>query len=317
MQKIIVALGVEIRDEDEGILLRKFLNKNATETAAGTSKWTYPNNAKKPKFIVHVIYTLAEFKAALEDRGAWVIYDGHSRWGQGPAFGPAGTPPCPPISDKYAVNPWGIHFRMGYDATDTECVADLLKHAVSPTEYDLLTAKKTDFLPSSLVKASRRAKRIHREKGQKKNAKQLCKARNAWRELNICDKELAKTINCRDIAVLNNRHFYARIPKKVQDEYLTSVIVGSSDLEDVKLKCDFLFMSSCSSHEHFYRPLKRWRKDVKCVFFLTANITWAPHGRNFLVQALKKGYSPLTRRGSNKILTALNREKGSGLVGRY
>jgi hypothetical protein len=316
MQKIIIASGVEGRDGKQSTSLHAFLKGEAT--CAGTSKWTYPKGARKPKFSVHVIYTLAEFRAALDDAGAWVIYEGHSRWGQGPAFGPADTPRCPPVC-AYPVNPWGVHFRMGYDATDTKCVADLLEHAVSPTEYDLLAAKKAAFLPKSLARASLRAKRAHRNKGRGKNAKQLCRVAGAWRELNVCDPELAKTNTCRDVPVLDGRHYYARVRQKGQDEFLTSVVVGSSDLQKVNLKCDFLFMASCSSHEHFYRPLKRRRRATKsrCVFFLTARACAVSHGRNILTQILQRGHSPLTKTGSRRILAALNGEKRSGMVGRY
>ena len=315
-QSIVIASGVEIRDVGQGISVRNFLNKEAT--SKGSSKWEYPKGSKKPKFVISVIYTMAEFKAALDEPGAWVVYEGHSRWGQGPAFGPSGTPHCPPLPAN-PVNPWGVHFRMGYEATDTECVDDLLEHAVSPTEYNLLKAKKKSFLPIALVRASRRAKKVQKKQGKKVKAKQLCKIKSAWRELNACDATLAKTKTCRNVAVLDKRHFYARKPRSGQDEYLTSVVVGSTDLDKVKLKCNFLFMASCSSHEHFYKPMKRRRKKAKskCIFFLTAKVCAVSHGRNFLREALKTGHSPLTKKGSKAILVTLNGEKKSGLVGRY
>src|SRR5207245_5319329 len=111
VQKIIVAAGIEIRDF-QGSTLVAFLNANADPGKA--SVWTHPKGSgSKATREVRVVFTMAEFAAALDVEDAIVIYEGHSRYGQGPAFGPASTPHVP---DKKAfpINPWGVHFRMGY-----------------------------------------------------------------------------------------------------------------------------------------------------------------------------------------------------------
>src|SRR6266699_2733284 len=182
VQKIIVAAGIEIRDFQGSVLLA-FLNANAD--AGKGSVWTHPKGSGgKAAREVHVVFTTAEFATALDTEDAFVIYEGHSRYGQGPAFGPASTPHVP---DKktFPLNPWGIHFRMGYDATDTECVGDLLEHSVVPTEYDLPGSPSKAFLPLALEKAAADAKEVEskRKAGRLKKSqlKAPCSVRGSWR----------------------------------------------------------------------------------------------------------------------------------------
>jgi hypothetical protein len=329
VQKIVVAAGLEIRDF-QGSKLLEFLNANAD--AGKGSMWTYPKGAgAKATHEVYVVYTMTEFANALEADNAYVIYEGHSRYGQGPAFGPARPSSLRPdehwVPDKAAfpVNPWGVHFRMGYDATDTECIDDLVEHSVTPTEYDLVTASAKAFLPTALETAATRAKAVEKTiKAGKLKRTKLCPVRGAWRSFDTCDPALAATTTARGDQPLKGRHYYAqkvrkkRKPKKPEDEFLTSVQVGSTDLDKSSLKCKVLFMASCSSHVHFFKPLKKRRKAVKsaCKFYMTGMICSAFHGRNFIEQIFK-GHDPTTNKGSKAILKALNGVANSGIVGIY
>src|SRR5262245_39468476 len=133
VQKIIVAFGIEIRNHAEAAAMPPWLNEIADEKVRD-KVWTYPKGAgTKARFEVDLVYTMDEFAKALDTEGAVVIYSGHSRDGQGPAFGPSIPSSWDPAKDgtyvpdkkSCPVNPWGVHFRMGYDATDIECVGDL------------------------------------------------------------------------------------------------------------------------------------------------------------------------------------------------
>ena len=76
------------------------------------------------------------FAAALDKKDAVVIYDGHSRLGQGPVFGPENVPACPDKT-KFPTNPWSDHFRMGWEFASVECLMDILYHGTNPKEYTL------------------------------------------------------------------------------------------------------------------------------------------------------------------------------------
>jgi hypothetical protein len=314
-QKIIVAAGVEIRDF-QGKTLLAYLNTDAD--AGKGSTWTFPKGAAagKATYVVEVVYTMPEFAKALDTDDAIVIYEGHSRYGQGPAFGDMGVPHVP---DKktYPVNPWGVHYRMGYDATDTECIDDLVAHSVTPAEYDLTTPPKMAFLPKALVTAAANAKTAEAAL-KKAKGKRRCTTKGAWREFDVCQKKLAATKTARGDEPLKGRHFYAHLVKKPADEFMTSVTVGSADLDKASLKCKVLFMASCSSHEHYFEPLDKRRTAVKskCKFYMTAYVCSAYHGRNF-IRELFGGTDPLSKKGSKAMLKALNGETDSGVVGFY
>jgi hypothetical protein len=313
-QKIIVAAGVEIRDY-QGATLEAYLNKEAD--AGKGSTWTFPKGAAagKATHVVEVVYTAAEFAKALDTDDAIVIYEGHSRYGQGPAFGDAGMPHVP---DKktYPTNPWGVHYRMGYDATDTECIGDLVEHSVTPAEYDLTATPKTPFLPNALVKAL--ANVTAAEASLKKaKGKGRCTTKGAWREFDVCQKKLSATKTARGDEPLKGRHFYAHLVKPT-NEFTTSVTVGSADLDKVSLKCKVLFMASCSSHEHYFEPLDKRRTATKskCKFYMTGFVCSAYNGRNF-IRELFGGTDPLSKKGSKAMLKALNGEADSGVIGFY
>lgn len=227
-----------------------------------------------------------------------------------------------PDAKAYPINPWGVHFRMGYDATDTECVGDLLEHSVLPAEYDLTNAPKGAFLPDALDSAAASAKAIEtaRKKGRltKAQLKSQCSIAGSWRLLDTCEKALAATKTARGDEPLKGRHYYARIVSKPKDEFMTAVRVGSADLDKSTLACKVLFMASCSSHEHFFEPLDKRRKAVRsaCKIYMTAHVCSTFNGRNFLKQVFK-GLDPTAKKDIPKILKALNGDSDSGVIGIY
>jgi hypothetical protein len=298
----------------------RYLGREAQAGAKDT--WTYPKGpVSKAKFFIKVVYTMDEFRAALDEAGAWVVYEGHSRYGQGPAFGDAKIAHCPPKS-AYPVNPWGVHFRMGYDATDSECIGDILKHAVNPTEFDLLKVPKKAVLPKALEDAAARAAAAEsrRKKGRlsRSERKTPCAVVGAWRDLKTCFATVAAEKTCRGDTPLDGRHYYSRIPaksSKARDEFLTAVKVGRADLDAVSLKCAVFFMPSCSSKVHYRRALLDRRKATgsKCKFYLTSSVPRTYHAVHFL-KAVFSGIDPSTRRGSEAFLKVVNGEKNSGRV---
>jgi hypothetical protein len=315
-QKIILAAGLEIRDS-QGASMLQYLGKEAQAGAKDT--WTYPKGpVANAKFIIKVVYTMDEFRKALDEAGAWVVYEGHSRYGQGPAFGDARIAHCPPKS-QYPVNPWGVHFRMGYDATDSECVGDILEHAVNPTEFDLLSVPKGALLAQGLEDAGARASAAEsrRKKGRlsRTERKTPCAVVGAWRDLKTCFAKVAAEKTCRGDTPLDGRHYYKRIPGTTKDEFITAVKVGRADLDASSLKCAVFFMPSCSSKVHYRRALVDRRKAArsKCKFFLTSSVPLANHAVNFLKAAFA-GIDPSTRRGSEAFLKIVNGEKQSGRV---
>lgn len=316
-QKIIVAEGIEIRDF-QGTNLIAYLNANADRN---NFVWTYPKGAgTKTKYEVEVVFTMAEFAKALDTPNAYVIYEGHSRYGQGPAFGPAKAPYVP---DKTAfpINPWGIHFRMGYDATPTHCIADLLAHSVAPAEYDLIRTPTRAFLPKALQRASNEVKLAEKKiRARRIGGNRRCPIGWAWREIDVCLPVLAAFKTAREEQPLKGRHYYGH-PWNEVGEYLTAVEVGSADLNKSKLRCKVLFMASCSSKVHFYKSLSRQRKVTKsnCIFYLTHYTSEASHARNFIRTIFEQGVNPTNkpRYHKNRMSAILTGATGSGVVGVY
>src|SRR3954453_5595476 len=186
-QLIGIAHGIEIREALQGTILQAFLTTNCDRKGAApapgeNNTWLYPKSAgAKATHEIRVVYKMADLAAALNTDDAFVVYEGHSRFGQGPAFGPEGVTHVPD-KKKSPVNPWGIHFRMGYDATDTEGIGDLFEHSVLPAEYDLTTAAPKGFLPAALVTATTRVRsQEKRIKAKKAKAKDVCGLDGAWR----------------------------------------------------------------------------------------------------------------------------------------
>jgi hypothetical protein len=295
--EIVIAFGCEIRDGSNHKSVVGWLNSNAT--SAGTDKWTYPKSS--PTHSVKIIYTKVEFAAALDQKDAVVIYDGHSRIGQGPAFGPAGLGTCP---DKttHPVNPWGDSFRMGYDFADIECIDDIMHHGTNPTEFTMPASSKGLFASSGLVSIVDAAL---------KAGKANCKSPGAWRTLATCQPKVASTTNCRGDTPLSTRHYWRS--RKSNKEFDTLVAVGDADLVKTKLACGVLFLNSCSSKRHFHAALARHKKAVKsnCMFFVTAEVCSANTTQPFL-QAVLAGKDPV--KDSAKILKRMNGLAESGFI---
>jgi len=315
-QKIIIAEGIEIRDKQGGGYLQTFLKDKCDPKKGVASVWTYPKgSALKATHEVQVVYEMTEFAKALDTVDAFVVYEGHSRHGQGPAFGPANTPEVPDI-EKFPTNPWGIHFRMGYDATYTKCIADLVRYSVTPTEYDLTTPGKKAFLQGRLITAARNAQAQQKAiKAKKIKAKAVCTTKGAWLLFDTCLPTLAAVTTARGDMPLKSRHFlYERLPRKPEDDFLTTVKVGSADLDKSSLKCKMLFMASCYSHMHFYEPLAKRRKAVKsdCKFLLTLDECMASNAKNFLEQVMVNGLNPMTQNGMEALRFNLSGIIGSG-----
>lgn len=318
-QLIIVAFGIQFRDVDWP-RTEKLLKANCDEKKGALNTFTFPKGAgSKATYEVQVIFDLADFVAALSTPDAVVVYDGHSRYGQGPAFGPAKIAEMPDAK-AFPTNPWGVHYRMGFDATDAECMGDLMHHSIMPTEFDLLGASSTAFLGSVLVAAAANAK-ASAKAIQTKKIKQsaICSTAGAWREFDSCWKKLAGTATARGDTPLKGRHYYIRIPGKPTDEFLTAVTVGSEDLDKSNLPGKLLVMGSCSSHVHFFKALDKRRKAAKssCKFILTGDVCSVDLATVFLELVLIKKIDPTTNRGMGKLAKRLNGVSGSGLVGLY
>jgi hypothetical protein len=271
----------------------------------------------KAKFHIAVVFTIADFAAALDEPDAWVIYEGHSRYGQGAAFGPADAGICPDPK-RFVDNPWSNYFRMGYDATDTDGKFDILQFATNPTEFDPLApiAAKA-FLPESIVDAAKKAQALDKQlKKSKASPKKICATAGAWREFASCEPTLATTVTCRNTTPLKDRHFYKILKHtKTYIEYVTPVLAGSVDLDKTSLKCSVLFMSSCSSYPHYFAPLDRRRTAAKskCKFYLTDEICKGDGAMRF-IDLVFKGNDPLSKKGGVAIARALNAFDMSGRV---
>jgi hypothetical protein len=324
MQLIVIAQGIEIREFD-GMILQAFLtthcDRNGPAPPPGENNtWFYPKGAgAKATHEIRVVYKMADLAAALDIDDAFVVYEGHSRYGQGPAFGPEGVTHVPD-KKKFPVNPWGVHFRMGYDATDTECIGDLIEHSVVPAEYDLTIADPSGFLPAALVTATANVQtKEKRIKAKKSKAKDVCALSGAWRSMDVCEPALSAKKTARDDLPLKGRHYYVHKDRKKPEEFLTAVTVGSADVDKAKLACTVFFMASCSSKVHFHAALVRRRKATKstCRFLLTGDICATSHATTFLKQILLKKRDPTSKAVMDKIVDALNGEPESGNVSVY
>jgi hypothetical protein len=327
VQIIVIAQGIQIRDVGQGTALQGFLaancgRKGAAPAAGANNTWLFPKGAAaKATHEIRVVYAMADLKAALDLDDAWVVYEGHSRFGQGPAFGPAGVP-LVPDKKAFPVNPWGVHFRIGYDATDTECLGDLTEHSVVPGEYDLTTADpKKAFIPAALVTATTNVQAQQKAiKAKKVKATAVCGLAGAWRSMDVCQPVRAATKTARGDEPLKGRHFYVhQRPGRPNEEFLTAVPVGSGDLAAVRLACALFFMASCSSKVHFLAALKRRRTAAKagCKFLLTGEVCATTHATKFLEQVLLKKLNPTVTRDLKKIVKTLNGEAAAGNVGVY
>jgi hypothetical protein len=297
MTDIVIAYGCQIRDGSNEKSVTGYLGANAD--AAGTDKWTYPKGARTHS--ISIVYTKAEFAAAIDRPDAVVIYDGHSRIGQGPVFGPAGTPNCPDKSG-YPTNPWEENFRMGYDLADIECIGDILHHGTNPSEFKLPASTKGVF-------ASRGQKQILN--AAIKAGRGKCATRGAWRDLLACFPRTATKTNCRGDSPLSGRHYWRA--RTGGSEFDTLVAVGDADLGKSALACAVLFMNSCSSKRHYLAAMRRRKAAVKsnCVFYVTAEVCSANTTLPFL-KAVLAGTD--VSKQAKAILKAMNGLSGSGFI---
>lgn len=320
-QQVIIVFGVEIRDYSWTKDVQPFVAQHCDAKPGSSDTFTYPKNAtgSNVAYEIHIKFELAELAVALDTADAIAIYNGHSRYGQGPSCGPANTPTLPD-KKNYPVNPWGVHYRMGYDAVKAHCLEDIMHHSTLPTEYDLPNGTAT-FLPEALVKAAEGARNV--PKGAD------CFTSGAWRAFDSCQGGLAKKTTSRGDIPLKGRHYYAALhgqgpgqretSDRPKDEFLSAVCVGSADLKLTKLLCKLLIMASCSSRVHFFDALDRQRKasGSDCKFIMTNFIASEVFPLVFLQQVLLKGLDPTTLDGMKTLVKKFNAEDGSGYVGLY
>lgn len=336
---IVIAIGYDARDwpmytrrppsphivkEDLIGFLDDLVKKKLAKRVSG-EVWDYHDKPRGLDFEIRVVYTKDEFRAALDIDNAIVVYFGHSRRGQGPAFGDSVPDKLKrecPSSATYPANPWENHFRMGYDVAMIPCGEDIFRHGTNPAEYSQKSPSKNFFASSAVRKALTEAS------GHSEACQQIGFAR---RTLLKCHKDIANLKNCRGTQSLKDRHYWREheykkersnppSPEFKKRELDTIVMAGSADLRAVKLRCKVLYMNSCSSRRHFYEALKRRKKETRssCVFYLTRRTAYnVPTARIFLKQVLN-GVDPATMRGSQIILKALNHspEYPSRLAGR-
>ena len=251
------------------------------------------------------MYTQAGLAAALDTADAFVVYEGHSRYGQGPAFGDPGIAHVP---DKktYPVNPWGVHFRMGYDATDTECIEDLVGHSVTPAEYDLTTSGAKAFLPRALGCGCQCEGGAERHQGEEDQGECRLPHRRRVAAVQYLQCRAGGNDDRARRPTAEWTPFLRALVRKPADEFMTAVQVGSADIDKSSLTCKLLFMASCSSHVHFFQPLDRRRKAAKstCKFLMTAEVCATWHATTFLEQVLIKGLDPMTASGMKALVKA-------------
>ncbi len=281
-----------------------FLDATATKDKAVAGRYEYKKDGRE--YDISVTYTRADFKAALDTDDAIVVYAGHSRFGQGPAFGTsdADTPECPDAA-TYPANPWEGHFRMGYDAVDVPCIEDIYTHCTNPAEFT-----KTD-LPRDLFVHDDVRQVVKSAKGRSTRCDLKGYAR---RSLLTCFPKTADLTNGRGVKTLKTRHYW--YTRKRDTEFHTIVDAGSADLSGVSLRCGVLLMYSCTSKHHYYEALKRRRKAAKskCVLYLTTVVPRGVPATKRFVQLVLKGIDPRTRRGSEKFLREMGRIRHSGRI---
>jgi len=291
---VVVAFGVGTRDWPYVPELVKFLNGKAIKHPVKADHWTYKLPKKKLNYNIRLVYTKAEFQKALNEKGAIVIYDGHSRYGQGPAFGPKGLSECP---DKalFPKNPWEDHYRMGWDTINIPCKEEIIHHCTNPTEFPYKNTPKGFFAKKRVkVIVNIAAKRTDRcnQKGYAK------------RKLLKCDSIFASKANGRGDKTLLNRHYWYQ----QGGDYHTLVQVGRDDLKKSRLECSVLFMNSCKSKWHFYYALRREKRSnkSKCVFYMTRRLRWSyAWTTNIFIKTLLDGHDPKGKRGYKKFLKAM------------
>jgi len=266
----------------------------------------YTLTTKDREFDVVVSYTKASFKTALDTDGAIVVYAGHSRLGQGPAFGTsvADTPECPDAA-AFPDNPWESHFRMGYDVVDIPCIDEIIHHGTNPVEFPGTTPLAKLFVHDQ-VRAI-----LTRAKGRSTRCDSTGPAKRA---LLTCFPTVADQDNCRGLKSLKNRHYWKA--RKKNTEFDTLVTAGASDLDGVSLRCAVLLMYSCTAKHHYRDALMRRRKAAKskCLFYLTSAVPSGIPGTKRFVELVLSGVDPVTKKGKQKLLRELGSIPHSGRI---
>ncbi len=283
-----------------------FLDATATKDPVVAGRYLFKKGDRE--YGIEVAYTKAAFKAALDTDHAIVVYAGHSRMGQGPAFGTsdADTPECPDALTYPTTNPWEDHFRMGYDVVDIPCIEDIIHHGTNPAEFTKISTSLEKLFLHGDVRAI-----LKRAKGRSTRCDLSGFARRA---LLTCFPKVADQTNCRGVKTLKARNYwYTRGGDK---EFHTLVTGGSGDLDAASLACGALLMYSCTSKHHYRDALMRRRKAVKskCVFFLTSTVPSGVPGTKRFVELVLLGVDPRTRRGKEKMVRELGRIRNSGRI---
>lgn len=292
---LIIAFGIDFRDKAHRKALEEYLDKETTKKKTGVYEFT----RGKIQYDIRMVFSKKEFLNALETPRAIVIYDGHSRFGQGPAFvEDSGVGHCPDVT-KYPDNPWEDHVRMGWDAVKIPCVHEILEHCTNPKEYN--KKKAPGFAPGNVRRMMRKAA------GKSTKCKQKGYAK---RKLLKCFPSVANKENGRGVKSLHDRHYW--YTDKAETDFFTIVQVGAADLRKSKLKCSVLFLNSCSSLDHYYCPLRQRKKETKskCVFYLTRRTAYMSLSRAtniFVDLVLKEGVDPTRRRGRKRLVKEMNK----------
>ncbi|NHJ86882.1 MAG: hypothetical protein FK734_15575, partial [Asgard group archaeon] len=141
-REIYIAFGVERRNEQwRHILIQPYIDSLIDKRLVIKTKNENEYKCANNKFIytIRYIFSKDDFLIAIDRPKAIVIYIGHSRWGQGPAFDPEGyineENKCPDPQIYKDKNPWENHVRMGWDIASTACVKDILEHCTNPVGY--------------------------------------------------------------------------------------------------------------------------------------------------------------------------------------
>jgi len=324
VQNLRIAFGIQARETLSKEELIKYLENLPDVVDNGNHCYEYKKNDKI--YDIRVIFTKKEFLEALELPGAIVIYEGHSRYGQGPAFvkeEKVGV--CADISEFPHYNPWEDHVRMGWDVVETPCVQDILRHGTNPIEYT-----KTENPKFS----SARVKKILRKASKNEKRKVKCSFHKIFKKRRIndprartndCYPSIAKITGCREISLIGRSYWRSRPRTKkekekfredIEIEFFTLVEAGPSDLKKSKLQCSVLFVKSCSSIKHFFCALRLRRKELQkerrdrekpCVFYLTKIRSWSASFSPLLfVKMVLAGKNPTRKKDAKLICKKLN-----------
>lgn len=324
-QSLRIAFGIEARERPSKEKLIKYLENLPGVIDKGNYCYEYRKNDKT--YDIRIIFTKKEFIEALNLAGAIVIYEGHSRYGQGPVFVEKEmVGACADISEFPHHNPWEDHVRMGWDVVETPCVKDILRHGTNPIEYTKTEIPK--FSSAGVKEILEKASKNMNRKVKCDFHKILKKRRinDPRARTNDCYPSIAKITGCRKVT-LNGRSYWRSRPRTkkekakfrgdIEIEFFTLVEAGSAaDLKKSKLQCSVLYMKSCKSIKHFYCALHLRRKELQkeqrnrkkpCVFYLTSEPShWVAYSPLLFVEMVLAGKNPTRTKDAKLICKKLN-----------